>query len=148
MSWPDPEFYFSYFSAEIYPRLHYVFGNAGVEALLLLIVIIAAVAYRNGRRAERVLSQFNDAHEALWDRCEALDQARGALERKNRVLDGQLEQLMIRQCELETPSGKAEVKHAIALARLGANTRQLVECGLSYNEAELIRTLYGAKSAA
>ena len=148
MNWSDPDFYISYFATVIYPELLYVFGNVGMELLSLMIVIIAAAAYRHGRSAQVAMRNLEEAQEALLDRCQALDQARAALERKTRAAQEQLDQLMIRQCELEVPSGKTEVKHAIALARVGANTSQLIECGLSHNEAGLIRTLYGTESTA
>ncbi len=141
MNWSD-------FATVIYPELLHVFGNVGIELLSLLIVIIAAAAYRHARSAQVVMRGLEEAQEALWERCGALDRVRAALERKTRAVEEQLDQLMIRQCELEAPSGKAEVKHAIALARFGANTKQLVECGLSHYEAGLVRTLYGTESAA
>ena len=59
-----------------------------------------------------------------------------------------LEQLASRQEILSTDHSRSGLRHAIALSKHGATTRQLIEtCSLSQGEAHLIQSLYGRPAA-
>lgn len=116
---------------------------AGRAVFLLFSFVIAAVAFTRWRRqAERDALHLDERLTRIFERLSDVEQRIAALGTSVHELSGRLTEELRTAAPL--PPAPQSYEIAIRLARSGASREELMtNCGLTRQEAELIRRLHG-----
>ena len=107
--------------------------------------MIAFAALLTARRAFHQSAVTEALLSSTSQRIVELEQEVMTVQGQNAGLLNRIDQVSSRQARIESGSGKTGFNEAIAFARHGANTRELVDtCGLSQGEARLVQVLHGS----
>ena len=119
------------------------FQQNWLVAAVVVTVTMAFFTMLSARASRTKVQWLNEEIGRLHVGLLSLERLYVRSERQIVLLEDGLQRITQKQQKLSLRESKVDYKLAAAMARAGAGSKQIVECGLSHGEAHLIEALHG-----